>query len=102
MTAAENHPAPELVDPTDGGFLTFAQVAALFPAGRGNRPVHVKTVARWADAGVRLRDGRVVKLEVFQLGQRRLCTQKAVRRFVAALGGGAATDLAGPPSGGVA
>lgn len=89
MTATANPQPAGAADPTGGGLLTFAAVAGLFPPGRGNRPVHVKTVARWADQGVRLRDGAVVKLEVIQLGQRRLCTRQAVRRFVAALGGAA-------------
>ncbi len=66
------------------GLISLSRAAALFGEFRGGKRTHTSTVSRWCLAGVRLREGRVVKLEHIRLGNRLATTAQAVVRFVEA------------------
>jgi hypothetical protein len=73
-------------DPVDRllaeGPIGMTQAAKAFGTFRDGRPTHPSTVARWAVRGIRLADGRVVRLESFRLNGR-LCTSRpAIVRFI--------------------
>jgi len=56
--------------------IPLRQVAAMRPAGRKGRPLHVATVYRWATRGI-----RGVRLEVIRLGGSLYSSREAVQRF---------------------
>jgi hypothetical protein len=66
------------------GPIGLSLAARLFGRFRNNKPTHVSTVSRWINNGVRLADGRVLKLEGFQLNGRVCTTEAAIVRFIAA------------------
>jgi Protein of unknown function (DUF1580) len=72
---------PSLLSET---LVSFGQAAALFPPFRLGRPVSPSCVWRWHRHGVRLPDGRVVRLEAVRVAGRFLTTIEAVHRFIAA------------------
>ena len=51
---------------------------------RNGSSIHSTTLARWALKGVRLADGRLVRLEAIRLGGRLVTSEKAFIRFVEA------------------
>src|SRR4051794_35785765 len=64
------------------GAIGMSQAARLCGTFRNGRPTSPSTVSRWANRGVPLPDGRVVKLEAFRLNGR-LCTSRAaIIRFI--------------------
>jgi hypothetical protein len=78
---------PNVQAPTNLLFETwasFGQAAAMFPPFRKGRPVSPSCVWRWHRHGVRLQDGRVVRLEAVRVAGRFLTTIEAVHRFIAA------------------
>jgi hypothetical protein len=64
--------------------LPLAALARSLPPGRNERPVHVSTLVRWIVDGVRLPDGRRLRLEARRLGHRWVSSLEALDRFVAA------------------
>jgi hypothetical protein len=64
--------------------LSLPQAARRFPPYRQERPVSPSTIWRWISAGVRLPDGRRVKLAAIRLSGRWLTSLEAIERFVAA------------------
>jgi hypothetical protein len=76
-----------------GAGLSFSQVARKVPPGRGDRPTSPATIWRWAKAGIKLADGRCVRLECLRVGGRHVTSEGALQRFITALQGGA-----GPPA----
>src|SRR5262249_3535714 len=66
------------------GPIGMALAATAFGTFRDGRPTHPSTVARWAHRGVRLADGRVVRLERFRLNGRLCPSRPAIVRFIRA------------------
>jgi hypothetical protein len=64
--------------------LSLPQAARRFPPYRQDRPVNPSTVWRWISAGVKLPDGRRVKLGAVRLSGRWLTSVEAIERFIAA------------------
>jgi hypothetical protein len=65
-----------------GAGLSLSQAARRFPPFRKDRPVAPSTIFRWIASGVRLRDGRRIRLEAVRLGGRWLTSEQAVQRFI--------------------
>jgi hypothetical protein len=63
------------------GLISTSAAARLLAVKHG-KPVHASTISRWANEGVRLPGGRVVRLEAIRLGGRVRTTEAAVHRFV--------------------
>lgn len=56
--------------------VSFAQVAAMLPPRRRNRPVHVTTIRRWREPGI-----RGVRLEAVRVGGAWHTSVEAFARF---------------------
>jgi hypothetical protein len=90
-------PASEVVrEIAAGSGLSLAGAAKLFPSYRAGRPVNPTCIWRWARAGVRLSDGRTVRLEVSKVAGRWLTSTQAVERFIAAQQAPHASDAGAP------
>jgi len=72
------------VDLRSEELLSLPQAARRFPPFRQGRPVNPSTVWRWVFTGVRLPDGRRVRLDAVRLSGRWLTSVEAIERFVAA------------------
>ena len=66
-------------------YRSLAEAARLFPPSRNGRPVHVATLTRWINDGVRGRDGQVIRLRATRLPGRWVVTDAAVDEFLDAL-----------------
>lgn len=66
------------------GPIGMSAVARLCGTYRAGRPTHPSTVTRWAIQGVRLEDGRILKLASIRLGTRLASSKPALIRFLAA------------------
>jgi hypothetical protein len=66
-----------------GSGLSLSQAARRFPPFREGKPCAPSTIFRWITAGVRLPDGRRVRLEAVRLGGRWLTSTQAIERFIA-------------------
>lgn len=65
-----------------GKGVSLAAAVRPLPAHRGSGRVNAATAYRWGTKGVKLPDGRVVKLAVARCGGRFLTTREAVSRFL--------------------
>jgi hypothetical protein len=74
-----------MLDITQEAPLPLAAAARLVPAGRGGKKTHLSTLVRWITQGVRLPDGKVVRLEAVRLGSRWVTSREALQRFAEAL-----------------
>ena len=72
------------IEVVQGSGLSLGHAARRFPAYRAGRPVNTSTIFRWITGGVRLPDGRCVRLEAVRLGGRWLTSPQAIERFIAA------------------
>jgi hypothetical protein len=70
-----------MIDLTNETPLSLSAAARTLPPGRRGRPVSLSCVLRWVLSGVRLADGRVVRLEAVRLGGRWLTSLEALQRF---------------------
>src|SRR5215470_1017100 len=84
------------VDIRSEQLLSLPQAARRFPPYRQDRPVNPSTVWRWISAGVKLPDGRRVKLGAVRLSGRWLTSIEAIERFIAAQTPAPADDTASP------
>jgi hypothetical protein len=66
----------------DEGALGMAQAARFFGSYRSGRPTHPSTLTRWCLDGIRLRNGRRLRLEHIRIGERLLTSKAAVLRFL--------------------
>jgi hypothetical protein len=64
--------------------LTLAQAAKRFPSDSRSGHLDPATLWRWATRGIRLPDGRRLKLETLKLAGRFLTSEQAIERFVQA------------------
>ena len=62
--------------------LSLPQAAGRFPPFRLGRPVNPSTVWRWIAVGVKLKEGRRIKLGAIRLAGRWLTSIEAIERFV--------------------
>lgn len=76
--------APILAEISSGLGLSLAQAARRLPSARQDRPVSTSCIWRWIAKGIRLTDGRIVKLEAARLAGRWLTSGPALERFLAA------------------
>jgi hypothetical protein len=67
-----------------GEGVSLSQAARRLPSNRGGRPVHTSCILRWISGGIRLADGRVVRLEAARVAGRWLTSEGALQRFIAA------------------
>ena len=67
-----------------GQGLSITQAARRLPSSRNGRPVSFASVFRWILKGVRIWDGRTVRLEAARLGRKWVTTPAAIQRFVMA------------------
>jgi hypothetical protein len=72
------------IDLASESLISFAQAARLFPPFRAGRGVSPSTVWRWQRVGVRLSNGRRIRLDAVRCGGRWLTSLEAVQRFIAA------------------
>jgi len=63
--------------------ISLAAAARLLPPGRRGRPVNLSTLLRWVLDGVKLPDGKRVRLEGVRLGNRWITSVEALERFAA-------------------
>ncbi len=73
---------PQIMVRSEG--INFAQAAKLLPRLRAGRPVNAATLFRWHIDGVRLPDGRRLKLGAVRLGNHFATSRAAIERFVVA------------------
>jgi hypothetical protein len=66
-------------------YRSLAETARRFPPSRNGRPVHVATITRWINDGVRGRDGQVIRLRATRLPGRWVVTDAAIDEFLDAL-----------------
>jgi hypothetical protein len=66
------------------GAIGMAETARLLGTFRGGRPCHTSTPTRWCLSGVRLADGRILRLEHYRQAGRLMTSRAAVLRFLAA------------------
>jgi hypothetical protein len=64
--------------------ISLAQAAKLFPPARQEKPIGPNAVWHWVNRGVRLADGRTVRLEAIQVAGRWLTSKQAISRFIMA------------------
>ena len=69
------------------GLIGMRAAARIYGEAKDGKPPHASTPSRHAISGVRLRDGRVLKLEVIRIAGRLMTTRQAVLRFFAAQNG---------------
>lgn len=62
----------------------FASLARRFPSHRRDGHITPQCLWRWATRGVRLQDGRTVRLKAIKVAGRFLSSLSAIERFVAA------------------
>jgi hypothetical protein len=74
--------SPSLLDET---LMPLGRAARLLPSMRNGKPVSPATLWRWYKFGCRAAGGRVVKLQTWVLGGRRVTSREAIERFIAAL-----------------
>jgi len=84
------------VDIRSEQLLSLPQAARRFPPGRRDRPVSPSTIWRWIATGVKLPDGRRVKLGGVRLSGRWLTSIEAIERFIIAQTPAPADDTASP------
>jgi hypothetical protein len=65
------------------GLLGLAPASRLFGTTRNGRPKHPATLTRYYHDGVRLANGRVVRLECVKVGSQLMTSEAAVLRFIA-------------------
>ncbi len=59
----------------------FAEATKKLPNGRHGNKLHVSVLYRWANGGLRSKDGQVVRLEMVKIGGRAHTSQEALQRF---------------------
>jgi hypothetical protein len=76
-----------LVDPFSAEQLTLAEAARRLPRLNRGRPVSPATLWRWYRRGIKARDGRLVRLQVWRCGGRTVTSAISLQVFFAALDG---------------
>ena len=66
----------------DGKGISFPEAARLLPSTRAGRPVNAATVWRWSLRGVRLSDGRLLRLGAVRVSGHYVTSLAAIGRFI--------------------
>ncbi len=61
--------------------FSFAEAIRKLPNGCQNKRLHVSVLYRWVNAGLRSKDGQIVRLEMVKIGGRAYTSQEALQRF---------------------
>jgi len=61
--------------------VTMRQAAKRLPRPRGTKPLHMSTMWRWSTAGLKAKDGQIVRLESVRIGGTVCTSIEAMRRF---------------------
>lgn len=80
------------------GLIGMRAAARIYGEAKDGKPPHASTPTRHAISGVKLHDGRVLKLEVIRIAGRLMTTRQAVLRFFAAQNGDTDPPTAPPVS----
>jgi hypothetical protein len=64
--------------------IGMSEAARLLGTFRAGRPCHPSTIVRWCLSGVRLADGRQLRLEFVKVANRLVTSRPALLRFLAA------------------
>lgn len=72
-------------------------IAKKAPSQREGTAVHPGTISRWALKGVKLADGRTVRLEAFKVGRVLMTSEAALERFFLAQNADDAEDQQADP-----
>jgi hypothetical protein len=62
--------------------IPLSQAAKLFPAYDPDKAPVIATMINWAQRGVKLSHGQLVKLELLRIGGRWFTSAPAVKRFI--------------------
>jgi hypothetical protein len=62
--------------------LSLSQAARRIPAYRGSRGCNPSTIFRWITNGIKLPDGRLLRMEALRLANRWITSVEAVDRFL--------------------
>jgi hypothetical protein len=73
-----------MIDIVNEATMPLSHAGRLLPPYRYGRPVSLSCVLRWVLDGVKLPDGRRVRLEAIRLGGRWLTSREALQRFAEA------------------
>jgi hypothetical protein len=65
------------------GPIGMTETARLLGTFRGGKPCHSSTPTRWCLSGIKLRSGRVLRLEHFRTAGRLMTSKPALLRFLA-------------------
>jgi hypothetical protein len=68
----------------DEGLIGVAETSRLLGTFRAGRPCHPSTVVRWMLDGIKLGDGRRLRLEHIRITDRLMTSKRALLRFLAA------------------
>lgn len=68
----------------DEGAIGMAETARLIGTFRGGRSTHPSTITRWCLHGVKLANGKFLKLEFIRVADRLMTSKPALLRFLAA------------------
>jgi hypothetical protein len=62
----------------------LSQASKFLPSARKGRPVSLSCLLRWVLDGVKLKDGRRIRLEALRLGGKWVTSMEAIQRFAEA------------------
>jgi len=69
------------IDVFQESVLSFVEVTKRLPRTAHNKKLHVSTLHRWVQRGLRSRDGQIVRLEMVKVGGRACTSEEALQRF---------------------
>ena len=84
LNSGTSGPATRTAKLVDEGLIGLAPASRIFGTGRNGRSRHPATLTKYINVGVRLPDGKVVKLEALRIGSAFMTSRAAVLRFLAA------------------
>jgi hypothetical protein len=76
--------------------MRLSEAVRLLPKTSASKRLHVRTLYRWIQRGLRSNDGMVVRLEAVKVGGLNCTSQEALQRFFDRLTGN--TTVVTPPS----
>ena len=69
------------IDVFQESMLSFAEVTKRLPRSFRGKKLHVSTLYRWVQGGLRSRDGQIVHLEMVKIGGQSCTSEEALQRF---------------------
>ncbi len=65
------------------GSIGMAEAARMMGTFRDGKRCHTSTISRWCSPGIKLPDGRVIRLEHYRSAGRMMTSRAALIRFIA-------------------